>query len=91
MKVVINTCFGGFSLPHAFCYTYGFDKYDYIERTDERLINYVEERGGVVKEGSTKLRVVNVPDNCTDWEISEYDGAESIIYVVDGTIKHAYH
>lgn len=91
MKIVINTCYGGFSLPQDFCDTYGFEKYDAITRTDERLVDYVNERGGLVKDGSTRLRIVDIPDDCTDWEISEYDGAEHVIYVLDGIIHHSYN
>lgn len=34
------------------------------------------------------LMVVEIPDNATDWELDEYDGLESIIYVADGKIHH---
>lgn len=32
--------------------------------------------------------IVEIPDNVTDWEISEYDGWESVVYVLDGKIYH---
>lgn len=91
MKAVINRCFGGFSLPTEFCEKYGIDKYDDefydISRTDERLVSFVESKN-FTQPTFSKLSVVEIPDNATDWEISEYDGAEEIICVVDGTIWH---
>ena len=88
MKIVINTCYGGFSLPQDFCNIYGIDSVydDSIERTDPRLISYVEQHGGVVKHRCAELRVVEIPDTCTDWELNEYDGFEVIIFIVDGKI-----
>ena len=35
-----------------------------------------------------KLKVVEIPEEATDWEINEYDGLESITYVVDGKLHH---
>lgn len=86
MKIVINECFGGFSLPKEFCEKYHMDKYDDIDRTDERLVSFVESRGHV-KENCARLVVEEIPDNATDYMISDYDGAESIYYVVNGKIK----
>lgn len=88
MKIVINACFGGFSLPKEFCEKYHMDKYDDIERTDERLIAFVESHNNCIEENYARLITVEIPNNTTDWEISEYDGAEEIICVVDGKIHH---
>ena len=86
MKIVINTCFGGFSLPTEFCKKYNMEPYDDIERTDERLVSFIESRGRI-REGCTMLVVKEIPDNATDYMITEYDGAEGIIYVVDGKLE----
>ena len=86
MKIVINACFGGFSLPEEFCEKYHMDEYDDIDRTDERLVSFVESRGRV-KESYSVLVVKEIPDNATDYMITEYDGAEGIIYVVDGKLE----
>jgi len=86
MKIVINTCFGGFSLPTEFCKKYNMKAYDDIERTDERLVSFVESRGRI-REGCSMLVVKEIPDNATDYMITEYDGAEGIIYVVDGKLE----
>ena len=81
MKVVINRCFGGFSLPKQFCDKYGFSKYDYIDRADPRLVAFVEENEKLCKNfNCASLAVVEVPEEATDWQINEYDGSESIVY-----------
>jgi redox-sensitive bicupin YhaK (pirin superfamily) len=36
-----------------------------------------------------RLRLVEIPDTMTDWEKNDYDGIETITYVVDGKIYHA--
>lgn len=51
-------------------------------------MSYVEARGQV-KTFEGRLEVVEIPEEATDWEIDEYDGQESITYVVDGKIYHA--
>lgn len=89
MKIVINREYGGFSLPEAFCERYGFDTYDDIDRTDKRLINFVEDNGGEVEVFCEILEITEIPDTATDWEIFEYDGLETVIYVLDGKIHHA--
>lgn len=89
MKIVINREYGGFSLPETFCEKYGFDTYSDIDRTDERLINFVENNGGEVKVFCGILEITEIPDTATDWEIFEYDGLETVIYVLDGKIHHA--
>ena len=35
------------------------------------------------------LVVVEIPDGATDWDIYEYDGLETIIYVLNGKIYYA--
>ena len=89
MTIITNRCWGGFSLPADFCETYDLEQYDDIDRTDERLVNYVREHNNVAEFGYSKLAAVEIPDEATDWEINDYDGMETIIYVVDGKIHHA--
>lgn len=86
MKIVINTCFGGFSLPKEFCEKYNMRTYEDIERTDPRLVSFVESRGRV-KENCALLVVEEIPDNATDYMIVEYDGAEDLYCVIDGKIE----
>jgi hypothetical protein len=85
MKIVINGDFGGFGCGVA-------DEYqDFVyqleeERNNPELVAFVENHP--YKCGD--LRVVVIPDTATDWEIDEYDGNESVIYVVNGKIYHEY-
>jgi hypothetical protein len=132
MKVVINSCFGGFGLSykavmlysklkgidmHAFMneetpHGYNYDKYvEYvptkgkrrpfiiyystgplvegkyqedkyfgvrdIPRDDEDLIKVVEKLGKKANGDCAELKIIEIPDDI-DWEITEYDGNESI-------------
>lgn len=87
MKVVINTCYGGFDLsddakkrlasegvkdPES---DSGDDK-DF--RSHPALVRLVEEIGDAACASRvSSLKVVEVPDNI-EWEIDEYDGKEWI-------------
>lgn len=83
MKVVINACFGGFAVNDKIAKQY-FDGNCYrIKRTNATLINLIES-GIDCNDSCSLLKVVDIPDNATDWRIIEYDGAEYVIYVVDG-------
>jgi hypothetical protein len=88
MKIVINRCWGGFHIPQEFATAHGLDAYDDIERTDSELVQFVESHGGTYSEGCAKLVVVEIPETCTDWELTDYDGMESITAVVDGKLVH---
>ena len=81
MRIVINADFGGFGYDVAeqfedFVYKHGSD------RTNPDLIQFVENH----PEECGQLAIVEIPDNATDYMIDEYDGLESVIYVVDGKI-----
>jgi len=96
MTIIINTCYGGYSIPDEFLTSIGIDLEDYdaidaIERTDERFIKWLRDRGGVFEGDFSELRVVEIPDEATDWEMDEYDGMESITCVVGGKLCHIYH
>lgn len=94
MKIVVNNCFGNFELPTEFCTIYELDEYDDIDRADARLIDFLESYFTATGEKSysgrfSELIVVEIPDIATDWHINEYDGVESIVYVVDGKLHWA--
>lgn len=89
MVIILNKCYGGFHIPEALCESEGLERYDDIDRTDERLVEFVKSHGGEYREGCSRLVVVEVPDTCTDWEMDEYDGMESVTYVVNGKLFHA--
>lgn len=87
MKIVINSCHGGFSMSEKaqklFCqysmiewkdWQEDWSYYD-IERNDQHLVRVVEELGDGVNGRFSELKVVDIPDE-VEWHISEYDGLE---------------
>lgn len=92
MKVVTNICYGGFELTdemvEALHANGVFD--DSILRTDPRLVKMVEAHGNPWKPCSgTMYKVVEIPDKSTDYLITNYDGIETLYYVLDGKIHAA--
>ena len=86
MKFVINACYGGFGIKKSIAEQYGFDRYA-EDRDNPKLISLIES-GVDCSDDCAELKVVDIPDNTTDYEFDEYDGFESITYVVDGKIHH---
>ena len=86
MKFVLNHCYGGFGLSD-----WAEEKMGCSEpyRDDPDLISLVEQYPDKVSGECAELEVVEIPDDCTDYEFIDYDSMESIIYVVDGKIHHA--
>lgn len=93
MTFVLNRNWGGFTLPQGYVDAYKLeDVYDYDDntiRTDARLIGWIRKFPFGDGYACADLKLVEIPDNCTDYEINDYDGKESITYVVDGRIHHA--
>jgi hypothetical protein len=84
MKLVINRCFGGFSLSEEACQhmgqewdSFGFSHRDASKRSDPKLVAAVEELGEAANGRSADLVVVEIPDD-VEWYIHDYDGKESI-------------
>lgn len=93
MKVVINKCFGGFSISEeAFkCLNLKWDGYGYIYnktfnidsdnhfqyRAYEPLVSVVEKLGEHANGVFAKLKIVEIPDHI-EWYIDDYDGIENI-------------
>lgn len=88
MLMVLNKCWGGFHIPAPLCEATDLSSYEDIDRTDSRLVEFVQGQGGDYREGCSRLVVVEVPEDATDWELNEYDGFESITYVVGGKLYH---
>lgn len=90
MKIVINSCYGGFGLSDEALecleckYSFEYDN----RRTDPALISVVENLGELASGFCSSLQVVEIPDEATDWELNNYDGVESITYVIDGKLRH---
>lgn len=88
MKIVINGDFGGFGLGVSENYKDFINSFEWQGmdgRTDPNLIEFVENH----PQESGDLVIVTIPDDATDWDIDEYDGYESVIYVKDGKIYYA--
>lgn len=89
MKVVINCCFGGYGFSRDFLDKYGWE-IGSLKRNDPKLVAAIEELGEAKSSGSfSKLCIVEIPDDCTDYYIEEHDGAENIIYVKNGKLHWA--
>ena len=88
MKIVLNSCFGGFSVSEECMKALDLKSEYSADRCDPRLIKMVEEDSELVSGFCAKLRVVEIPDTATDWELTSYDGLEGIIYVLDGKLYH---
>lgn len=95
MKFVLNKCYGGFGLSEK-----ASDElksklnleefFDWeIARNNEALIEIVERLGSEADGRFSKLVVVTIPDENTDYEIDGYDGMETITYVLDGKLHYA--
>ena len=89
MKLIINTCYGGFHTPNGFKVLYPNTNDCDIDRDDPRLIEYCEAHPDELRFGCTRLKVVELPDTTTDYYIDEYDGAEEVIYVLNGKLEWA--
>lgn len=88
MKIVVNRCFGGFSLSEKALAELGenWSEYGLYEegrpwredwRHDPKLVEVVERLGDEANGWSAKLEVVEIPDD-VEWTIQEYDGQEWI-------------
>ena len=91
MEIVINTCYGGFSVSEEAVRFFNLDSvYSYIDRQDPVLIKKVKENPDWVSGRFANLKVVDIPDEATDWIIDEYDGLERIMYVLNGKINYRH-
>ena len=97
MKVVINSCYGGFGVSQkVFEYLDKVNAPKYIDdiylecnRNDPYLVEAVETLGEQASGAYSKLEVVEWPD-AVPYSIDEYDGWEKVILDVAGLLnKHA--
>jgi len=84
MKVVINKCFGGFSISEeAYKYLglewdrHGYAFNEHNMRVHVNLIEVIEALGPKANGRHAELKIVEVPNDVC-WRIEEYDGRESI-------------
>ena len=79
MKFVINKCFGGYGFSQDFLDKYG-EELAVLKRNNPKLVSAVEEFGeDKASDYYADLRIVEIPDDYTDYYINEYDGAETLI------------
>jgi hypothetical protein len=84
-RIVINDCYGGFSLSDAAVIKYmdmagitDTDFYDRdIPRNDPYLVKIVKEMGSLANGSCANLKIVEIPGD-VEWVVQEYDGAEWI-------------
>jgi len=88
MKIAVNRDYGGFSIPTPLEGLLGekslYDNDPRI-RCHPILVAFLE-RYRLNDDNDSSLVVVNIPDEATDWKITEYDGMETLHYVIDGKI-----
>ena len=82
MKVVINGCYGGYSLSDealAYLGIPGGSPFAYDnDRANPKLVECVEKLGEAVnRDSASSLYVVEVPDD-VKWIITDYDGVEQV-------------
>lgn len=80
VKVVVNRCFGGYSLSEAAMKALGVTSpYAFAgDRANPELVRVVEELGCAAASGPlAELEVVEIPAD-TDWRIDDYDGRETV-------------
>lgn len=90
VELVVNRCWGGFSLSKLACEALGLsDSYADIARDDYRLVATVRLLDEKANGNFARLEIVELPFETTDWHIEDYDGCETVIYVVDGKLHFA--
>ncbi|GAJ02350.1 unnamed protein product [marine sediment metagenome] len=82
MKIVINRCYGGFSLSQVGMEYMGFDRMRWsgcsdLPRHDPKLVECVEELGDKANGKHAKLTVVEIPDG-VKYSVEEHEGMEWI-------------
>ena len=93
MKIILNKCYGGFGISDEALRMAGItdtDEWGYDDlRTNPEVIKAVEILGKDANDKYSNLAVVEIPEAATDWEVDEYDGYETMIYVINGKIHRA--
>jgi len=82
MKIIINTCYGGFCFSRAAIDLYvkrgGMfmkQEHDSDLRTDPVMIQIVEQMKGHAADKVSHLVVITIPDDI-EWYVDQYDGIE---------------
>lgn len=93
MKILVNCCYGGFGFSD-----FGVTKLkennlinddsDLDIRTNPEVIKLAEKYGDALFDEYSDVEIEELPDDITDYDIQEYDGYETVIYVLDGKINY---
>ena len=84
MLIVINREWGGFHIPDELVGEFDSKYDDSMEvRTCDLLVNWADSHRG-------PLKVVEIPSEATDFRIEDYDGMETVWYVLDGKMHSIY-
>lgn len=90
MKIVVNRDYVGFGIKQKYVDALGYEWDWNVPRTDSGLIELVERLGPTeIADVFADLEIVEIPDSASDWRIVEYNGAECVLYVLDGRICEA--
>ena len=76
MTFILNKCYGGWSISDFAMEQLGLDSnYPDMDEVDEKkLAELIKEYGSEKCSGhSAKLKVIEIPDNVTDWDIEDYE------------------
>ena len=88
MKLGISPGYGGFSINEKWRAENCGENCKEDCRKCAKLISAIEDIENV-NGNYSRLAVVDFPDEATDYEILDYDGSESLLYVLDGKIRYA--
>lgn len=80
MKFILTKT-GDFDIPEEILPNLLVDGVCYEARTNPIFIDWV------YCHPESSFRVVEIPEDATDWELSPNDGPEGIIAVIDGVLK----
>ena len=89
MQIILNKDYGGFMVPDEICKLLHCDQFDTSMsiRTNPTFIQWIKQKK---KNGEdTDFRVVEIPDNASDYLIEDFDGDEWMYFVVNGKIYEA--
>lgn len=92
MKIILNKCYGGFHFSREMKEILSKMVSENVEWEDDfsmdsSAISLIEAKGSEWASGRhSKLEVVEVPPEATDWCLEEDDGYERIVYVVNGKL-----
>ena len=90
MKILINDCYGGYSFKEEFREKFGMGYYSQETDGNRRRLDVIKavenDKTGSFNDTNADIVVAEIPDEATDYLITDYDGMETLYYVVDGKI-----